>query len=136
LANDYTFSRGALQYVSDVIFTGTNTFIYSASRTSTVASHGRIYFDIGTTFSYAPRVAKKNLLYFPDKSAQCYLDGATLFSTRTGLALSDGTLFFDNKVTVSSQAKNSGEAIIFDSTMQVNVLGAAILDVYGMALFL
>lgn len=131
LSNEFTFSRGALLFDSDVIVTGTNKFIYSASRTSTIASYGRLYFDIGTTFSYAPFVAKNNLLYFENSVAQLYMDGATLVSTRTGIRLSNGTVIFDNKVTISSQGRNSGEAIVFDNTMNIYLLGAAQFDLFG-----
>jgi len=136
LGNDYTFSKGALQFIGDVLFTGSCKFTYAATRTSTIASHCRVLFDVGTTFSYSPPVAKRNLLYMTDKSSDFYFADASLYATRTGLTLSNGRLFIDNKVTFSSSGRNLAEGIIFDSTLDVNVLGSAIFDIYGPAKFL
>ncbi|QQR49417.1 hypothetical protein IPF37_01035 [bacterium] len=131
LANDFTFSTGSFYINSDVLVTGAKKFIYSSKIGSTIGSRATFYFDQGTTFSYAPLRANKNLLYMPDSSAALYLNGATLFSTTTGLRLSNGTLYVDNKVTMSTQARNSGEAMILSNNLNVNIFSSAVLDVYG-----
>lgn len=131
LANDFTFSTGSFYVQSDVLVTGGKKFIYTSKPTSTIGSNATLYFDQGTTFSYAPLRANKDLLYMPDVSAALYLDGATLFSTVTGLRLSNGSLYVDNKVTMSTQARNSGEAMVLSQSLGVNILSDAVLDFYG-----
>ena len=111
--------------------TGTNKFSYTAARTSTISSFGMLTFDHGTTFSYAPRVAKKNLIFMTDETSEIYLNGCTLSSTITGLRLTSGSLTFDNKVTLSSQARNTGEAFELTPNVKINVLGNALVDAYG-----
>ncbi|QQR49413.1 hypothetical protein IPF37_01015 [bacterium] len=131
LTNDFTFSTGSFYINSDVLITGAKKFIYSSKVGSTIGSRATLYFDQGTTFSYAPLRPSKNLLYMPDASAALYLDGATLFSTTTGLSLSNGTLYLDNDITLSTQARNSGEAMILNNNLTINIFSDAVLDVYG-----
>jgi hypothetical protein len=128
---DFTFSRGSILYEEDVFVTGTSKFIYSSARASTVASLSRLIFSRDLTFSYAPRVGKKNLLYMQDSTSKLLLNGCSLHSTRTGLFLDRGTVLVDNKVTVSSEAKNSGEAFEFGPNLSINVFGGATLDFFG-----
>ncbi|MBY0345967.1 MAG: hypothetical protein K2P98_03755, partial [Neisseriaceae bacterium] len=87
--------------------------------------------DRGMSFSYAPAIARQTLIRLEDPTSTWYLNGATIFSTVTGLKLSRGTLVVDNKVTFSSQARNSGEAMILSNNLNVNILGGGVLDMYG-----
>jgi hypothetical protein len=54
-----------------------------------------------------------------------------LHSTRTGIQLSLGTLIVDDKVTFSSEAKNSGEAMSLKSDLNIRLLGNAALELFG-----
>ncbi|MBY0345969.1 MAG: SDR family NAD(P)-dependent oxidoreductase, partial [Neisseriaceae bacterium] len=125
MSSDFTFSMGSFYIESDVLITGAKKFIYSSRVGSTIGARSTLYFDQETTFSYAPLRANKDLLYMPDTSAALYLDGATLFSTSTGLRLANGSLYLDNEVTMSTQARNSGEAMILSQSLDVNVFGLA-----------
>lgn len=136
LDRDLTFSRGALLFSGETVFTGTNAFVYSAARTSTIADHSCLHFDQGPTFSYAPRVANRNLLYMTDKTSNLYFANANLYVTTTGILLSGGNLFIDNKVTFSCSGRNLTEGILFDSSLTTNLLGACNLDIYGPSRFL
>lgn len=131
LSRAWTFSRGSMLILSDVSFSGTVQFNYTTPLTSTIASEGMWYFDQGTTFSYAPARNRKDLLYMDDSTSMLYLNGASLFSTMTGIKLSTGTLVIDNKVTFSTQARNTGEAPILSSNLSVNLLSGSVFDVYG-----
>jgi hypothetical protein len=131
LARDYTFSRGSILFDEDVTIAGTNKFIYSSGLTSTIASQATLIIDQNMTFSYAPRRAQRELLYMTDDSSIFWLNGCTLHSTRTGLQLSRGTLIFDDKVTLSSDALNSGEACELGQDLNVKVLGNAAVNLYG-----
>jgi hypothetical protein len=131
LATDYTFSRGALLFDKDVIITGSNKFIYSSALSSTIASQSMLLFDQGTTFSYNPRVGKQNLLFMTDATSLLYLNGCTLHSTRTGLQLSGGSLIFDNKVTLSSEARFHAEGMNLKSDLGISVLSGANAQLFG-----
>jgi len=135
LERDFTFSRGAFLVEGDVLCTGTNKFNYTAVRTSTIAADAMLAFDLESSFSYAPLRPSKNLLYMTDKSSLLYLNGCSLHSTRTGLELSQGTILFDNKVTVSSQARSRAEAMRFKNTLDITILSGALVDSFGVIEF-
>lgn len=132
LSGDYTFSQGSLLFDKDVYLTGTQKFIYSTPLTSTISSYSTLFLETGLTFSYAPLVAKRNLLYMPDSTAWLYCDGCTLFSTRTGLQLSTGFLMIDNTVTISSQAKYIAEALTLSSNLNLKILNGGYLALNGL----
>ncbi len=132
MSGDYTFSRGSILFEKDVAITGTTRFIYGSGLTSTIASLAKLFLEQDLTFSYAPRRANGDLLYFTDATATLHFNGCSLFSTRTGLQFTTGTLIFDDKVTVSSQARNAAEAIKLGSNVNIIVKGGATLDLYGL----
>lgn len=131
LDSDFTFSRGSMFFDENVMITGTSKFIYSSRFGSTIGSQSLLMLDRNVTLSYSPPVARKNLLIMQDQSSVLYLNGCSLVSTRTGLVLDTGTLIFDNNVTLSSGAKNSGEALELQSNLAIKVLGGAKVDLFG-----
>lgn len=131
LSQDFTFSNGSILFDQSVLITGTNKFNYTTTLGSTIKSFGYLYLDQGITFSYAPNRPNKNLIFMSDKTSTLYLNGSTLHSTRTGIRLSNGTVIIDNKVTFTSEASNTGQAIILDSSLNVQLMGSAFLDTYG-----
>ena len=131
LAQDYTFSSGSFFVDDHFVITGTNKFIYTTGLTSTIGSSSMFFFDLGTTLSYNPRVANPNLIFMTDMTSNLYLNGCTLYSTRTGLQLSSGTLIIDDTVTFTSEARYSSEAMIISSNLTTKVLGRATIDLYG-----
>lgn len=131
LSNQFTFSRGSIFFDEDIIVTGTNKFVYGSGLTSTINTNSLLYFDSGTTFSYAPRLPKNTLVSLTDISSVFYLNGCTLHSTRTALNLNNGTLILDNNVTLSSEGKNTGEALKFLPNLSVLILGNASASING-----
>lgn len=131
LDGNYTFSRGTVQIDKSVIVTGTSTFAYTAVWASTVNSYATLFFDCGTTLSYAPLVPRRTLLTLQDNSSTLYLNNCSLFSTRTGLQLSTGSVIIDGTVTFSSQARYPAEALTLQSSANVTILGGSKLDIQG-----
>lgn len=131
LNNAYTFSQGSMSFDGDVVIRGTNIFSFASSMSSTINAYATLLFDIGTTISFSPARPYRTILYMSDNSSKLYLNGCSLVVSRTGLELANGTIIFDNKVTMSSQARAISESIIFKNTTQTKVLSAAKLDIYG-----
>jgi hypothetical protein len=131
LSGDYTFSQGSLIFDNDVMVTGTCKFIYSSGMTSTINSQTQLLFDTGVTLSYAPSVPRRNLLAMVDQTSVLYLNGCSLFATRTGLQLSTGMLLLDGRTTMSSGARHTAEGIGLSSNLDIRLLGGATLDVFG-----
>ena len=131
LDRDFEFGLGSFLCVGDVIFTGTNKFIYSSTRTSTVSSDSVLTFDSDTTFKYDPAVSENNLLYMTDQSSILYLNGSTLHAAQVGLSLSRGTFVLDNLVTLSCE----GNEISLESDLSVKLLADVDVRAYGNLLF-
>ena len=131
LSGAYTFSQGSILFDGDVLVTGANKFTYATGLSSTINSQATLLLDSGATFSYNPNRAKRDLLTMKDASSFLFLSGCTLHSTRTGLQLSTGTIIADNKVTVSSEARNDAEALRFTTDVGIIILSGSTLDLQG-----
>lgn len=129
-SGDYSFTRGALLFLNEVDITGQHVFNFSPSLQSTIENNSTLYFDIGTTFNYSPQVANKTLLSMGSTSFLS-LNGCSVVATRTGLQLSQGTLIIDNNVTLSSGALYVAEGIVLQSSLNIMVLGSAVLNLFG-----
>jgi hypothetical protein len=98
LEDNYTFSTGRLFIEDDVILRGNKIFTYSSDKPMYLQKNSMLFFDIGTTFSYAPQESNnRGLVHMVDETAKLYLNGCTVCSTTTGLQLTNGTLVLDNK---------------------------------------
>ena len=137
ITSDYTFDTGSILFQGDVVISGTNKFIYSSSWSSTIDSNSTLIINKGATFSYAPSVAARDLMYMENDTSLLYLDNCTLHSTTTGLRLTRGTLYIENLVTLDADGDDRSEAICFGninyttSDLEINILAGANLDVYG-----
>ena len=120
--DDFYFDDGQLYFYNEVDFTGTNKFIYRSTASSFIASGANLLFDTGTTFSYDTATASSHLINMVDESSSLYLKGCTLQCTTTGLNLTKGRLFLDNKVLLKS---NSGSAINNSIVFGNSTLGSA-----------
>ncbi|GAF98692.1 unnamed protein product, partial [marine sediment metagenome] len=136
LGQDFSFDTGSLLFQGDVVFTGTNKFIYAGSQASTIGSNSTLMFDLDTTFSYAPSIANRDLLSMTDETSFLFLNGCTLYSTPTGICLTKGTLFLNNLVTFNSDGTVESEAICVgdgtaDNDLTVKILADANVDISG-----
>ncbi len=136
LSRDFQFDTGSILFDLDVVISGTSAFVYSTGMGSTINSNSVLYFDEGTTFSYAPSKSSRDLLYMIDATSCLYLNGCTLYLTKTGMRLTRGRLFLDNQVTFSSQGNVVSEAICFgdgnsSNDLDIQILSGAQVNVYG-----
>jgi WD40 repeat protein len=111
LGDDWNINRGQLFIHNDVMVTGTSALVYRSPSSSFVCSHGCLYFDNGTTFSYAPASTSKDLIIMSDESSSLVLDGCSLKSTHTGLRLTKGRLYLNDHVQIYSGAVNKLSAL-------------------------
>jgi len=112
LDNFYSFTVGHFDIFSFLHIEGDGfTFAYQSNIASTIQPDASLILDHGVTFSYAPSIANRNLLTFVDSTAQLLMNGATLFSTTTGIQLTKGHVVVDSKSFFSSDAILAGQAI-------------------------
>jgi hypothetical protein len=139
--SDFTFSQGCLFILDDVIVAGTNKFSYASTSTSYIASHSMLCFDKNTTFSYSPRltgrhaVSERNLIKMADKTSGMYFNQSILQLPDSGMQLTVGSVYFDNKVAVNCPPT---EALGFEwgdgsvaGELDVNMLSGAYLENSG-----
>ena len=133
LDSDYSFTMGTILFDQDVTVRGTSAFAYETAFGSTIDYNANLHFDTGTTFSYAPARAERDLLIMADASSALFLTGATLHSTTTGLQLTRGTLVLDHKNYLYNQdgagvATSFSEAVVFgDGASATNDLNVEVL---------
>ena len=104
LADDWDVRSGSLFFHNDVVVTGTSALVYRTPAPSYVASGSCLYFDVGTTFSYAPATNRRDLLVLEDATSQVHFNGCSLKTTFTGLTLTKGTVLIENEVSVQTDA--------------------------------
>ncbi|MBX9831120.1 WD40 repeat domain-containing protein [Candidatus Babeliales bacterium] len=113
LTDDFAWRTGRMFFYNDVRFTGTSKFIYQSWMQSYVMPQSLLTFDPGTTLYYYPSSTDKTLLQLTDKSSGIYFKGSgtTLQTTHTGMRLTKGRLWMDNKVTLSTQAATTLDVV-------------------------
>ncbi len=138
---DLTFTQGQLFIHGDVFVTGTNKFSYASTETSYVAPHSTLYFDTNSTFSYSPRLtnrhtrSERNLIKLIDKTSSIFFDECSLQLPDSGWRLTNGTIYFNNKVKIYGQPTQDnsfefGNAISSDD-LDINILSGANIENYG-----
>ena len=118
-SNDWTFSFGQLYIHNEVSYTGTSEFIYTSTSDCYIAPDSTFYFEPGTSFYYGPIDSRNPVTAFnipdntnmyriimEDETSVLYLDNCTLKVTDTGLRLTKGQLYLDNKITLSLYEKH------------------------------
>lgn len=98
LTDDFVFLKGQLFVHRDVFITGTNHFVYKSPKPLFIDNQSILAFDIGTSFTFAPTSTDQKLLVFKDATSGLYLNGSTFNTTSTGVRLTKGSIFVDNKV--------------------------------------
>lgn len=101
---NFTFSRGRLGFIGRFDLTGSSTFFYTTTQTSTISDFGIVALQPASTFMYAPASNNRALIWMDGDDATLELNGGALASTTTGLQLTRGT--FD--VRASSIIRNEG----------------------------
>ncbi len=107
LNDDFAFRIGQFFIHNDVEFTGTSKFSYRSVCPSYVTQDSNLIFDHKFTFEYYPSTIDKSLIKIQDQTSRIFFDGATLQTTHTGIRLTKGSLYFDNKVTLSGASQTA-----------------------------
>jgi hypothetical protein len=113
LTENLSFTTGHFDVISDLTISGSKSFIYSSSIQSSIQPKAKITFNPGSSFGYLPTTNQRNLISMVDKTSTLFFNGASLFSSATGLRITTGTMLIDGKMNIGSAAANTGEAITF-----------------------
>ncbi|GAG20493.1 unnamed protein product, partial [marine sediment metagenome] len=110
---NYSFTNGSFDVISKIKVVGGTTFAYKSTQQSRILSKAKISFDNGMTFSYDPASASGDLILLTDETSKFCLNGATLYSTATGLQLTKGILQIMGNSCLTSEAAVEDEGIAF-----------------------
>ncbi len=111
--NSWSFATGAFAVINNLTLAGGGNFVYQSAYASTVNDNSTLFLTDGMTFSYDPAkgsgqaVAGQQNLIFTNTSSKLWCDGVTLKVTNTGMRLTKGTLQFDRKCSMYSDANLS-----------------------------
>jgi WD40 repeat protein len=122
LVDDFYFYKGELFIHNDVVFTGSSQFVYWGVQPCFINS--TLCFDKGTAFDYRPSTTDKALIKMQSETSSIYFDGCTLKATHTGMQLTKGRVYFDNKITITSAAEST-----------LRSLGTQIIKSYGTGIY-
>ena len=112
LNGNYTFAKGSFDVLNQFEVLGENcTFAYKTNQTSSVNSQGKFRLGRGVIFYYDPASSAKSLIKLIDASSCLQLDGATLSSNATGMALTKGKIIVDCKSYIYNNALNDAQAL-------------------------
>lgn len=133
LNSTLTFSQGRMDILDDVLFTGTQIFLYQSTRPSTIRSNSTWMFDSGMTFSYD--TTANNFIAFTDVTSVLKLYETTLFADSPGLQLTKGTVILDGACPMINNATSSANGIsIGDGVSAANNLVLSVLAESGITL--
>ncbi len=108
--NAWNFATGAFAVTNNLTLAGGGKFVYQSAYASTVNDNSTLFLTDGMTFSYDPAkgsdqaVAGQQNLVFTNTSSKLWCDGVTLKITNTGMRVTKGTIQFDRKTAIYSDA--------------------------------
>jgi hypothetical protein len=136
LSGQYNFTTGLINVQNDFRLIGdTQIMNFQAPYDLTIAKNSRLFVDKGMTFKYDATDAMGDHLVFTDQSSQLFLNGATLYSTTTGVDLTAGTLIIEDACTLKSDATVNIEAMRIMADMNVQLLAGATLEIDGRVMY-
>lgn len=126
-SDTFTFGTGSFQCENNVAIKGAGTaFVYQSNQPSLINADASLILDTGVTFSYAPiNSTNKSLLGFTDASSFLVLNGATLQTTTTGIALTKGSLLVQGDSFISTPTVSTpitfGDGALVVNDMHVTI---------------
>ncbi|KKP35318.1 MAG: hypothetical protein UR26_C0006G0002 [candidate division TM6 bacterium GW2011_GWF2_32_72] len=119
---DVIFDQGHFDVLGEFKISGGYVFAYQTDQISTITSNGEFILDYGSTFSYNPTTSNRDLLAMVDETSVLTLNGATLYSTSTGLRLINGTLNIASRSYLISEGVVDADSISLGNDIAANNL--------------
>ncbi len=126
--NSWYFANGSFSVKNNLNFAGGGKFVYQSAYASTINDNSTLFLSDAMTFSYDPSkgssqaVAGQQNLVFTNSSSKMICDGVTLKITNTGMRLTKGTIQFDRKNLIYSDANltDTAHALILGDGVFLN----------------
>jgi hypothetical protein len=127
LDGNYSFTIGKIEVMDEFEICGSYTFDFQSPQALIIGACSVLRMMQGSTFSYNPPTADRDLIVMLFRSSMFELNGATLHSTSTGLQLTCGTVGiygesnFVSDATVIEEGIFLGDGISSDNDVDFNV---------------
>lgn len=109
LDGNYTFDQGRFDVLESLLVRGAGKlFTHRTGQINTILSNSALQLDNQLTYSYDPSPVRRDGLAFEDSSSQLVLNGATFYTTTTGISLQKGALIV--QTTGVLQGENTSSA--------------------------
>lgn len=122
---DYNFSYGSMQFVDQVDWVGSYTFIYDSSQTSTIMGTSQLNVADGIYFSIGryQDAASVEPLAFIDQSSHLHLENCTMSINAHGARFTKGRFEVDRDVTIEvNSTSDATAAVLGDGTPANNIM--------------
>lgn len=109
----YTFTMGSFNVLNTVSFSGSGTFIYGSSQTSTVRENSSLEFKNNATLSIAKDfTTEREPFYYSNASSQLILDNCNLLVRYPGLNLTRGTVFINRNISIDMNSTSTDTGMV------------------------
>ena len=116
----YTFSMGACTYRDEISFSGTGTFVYESSLTSTICRNTTLHVTNQLTFNIgASLVSGAQPFYFTDGTSSILFDDCYFYVRYPGVSILSGSLLLDRNVTIDMGSTSSQNGMILGDGMNL-----------------
>jgi len=111
---DYSFTQGSLRIFNNVDFSGSYTFFYQSSQTSTIDTHSFWNIDQGLRLSVGRKDGADGFepLYFEDATSVLKLENCCLSITSSGMRWTRGSMILDRGVEMEVNSTDSTHGMI------------------------
>ncbi len=119
----FTFTTGAISFEDQVEFSGTGTFFYESSMTSTIEmdSHWKLSEDLVLKMGRYPETLS-DPIHFIDGTSFLTLDNVDFIASDSGIELTNGSIIFDRSVTIDSVNTGTDRGMIVGNGIAANDL--------------
>jgi len=111
---DYSFTNGSLKIFNNVDFSGSYTFFYQSSQTSTIDTHSYWNVSQGLKLSMGKKNGDGDVqpIYFVDGTSVLNLENCCLSITSSGASLTRGLMVLDRGVEIEINSTSSTHGLI------------------------
>lgn len=119
-AGDAAFDYGSISFVESVNFSGTYSFLYDSSQTSTIINNAQWRIGDGLCLKIGRKLAENYVepLACADETAQLKLNNCTFCITPSGFCFTKGQLVFDKEVNFDVESTTTSNGFVMGNGRQ------------------
>jgi hypothetical protein len=122
LAGNYSFTQGSFQIKNNVDLSGSYTYCFDSAQSFTISTNSRFTLSDGITGCFRTNMDTddKDIVWFEDQTSEIGIENANIKFGDGGILLKRGTIIFDGKVSIESDATTTDKGVIFGTGSAVD----------------